>query len=124
MARKTELKSRPAEDLLRRYVEIGIEQDDAILDDDNARYNRLFKEMVSIEQELKSRDGDQRRLLMRFYDHPNWQVRLNAAKETLAIAPQEARRQLEQIASTKHFPQAGDAGMSIVFLDKGIFKPR
>jgi hypothetical protein len=107
--------------LLNRYAEIGVEQDEAEFDD--KKFNRLFREMVAVEEELKSRDGDQRRLLMQFYDHPNLQVRLNAAKATLAVAPAEARHQLEAIRSSKIYPQAADAGMVIRMLDSSVFKP-
>ena len=79
--------------------------------------------MVAVEEELKSRDGDQRRLLMQFYDHPNLQVRLNAAKATLPVAPAEARHQLEAIRSSKIYPQAADAGVAIRMLDRSVFKP-
>lgn len=77
--------------------------------------------MVALEKELKSRG--QRHLLMRFYDHPNMQVRLNAAKATLVVAPDEARHQLEAIRSSKLNPQAADAGMAIRTLERGAFKP-
>ena len=51
------------------------------------------------------------------------QVRLNAAKLTLAVAPKAAREALEAIASSHHYPQAGDAGMTLFALDDGIFEP-
>jgi hypothetical protein len=60
---------------------------------------------------------------MRLYDHPNVQVRLNAANATLAVAPQEARNLLEKIANSNLFPQAGDAGMALVGLKRGSYKP-
>jgi uncharacterized protein DUF2019 len=50
-------------------------------------------------------------------------VRLTAAKATLAVSPDAARRLLRSIADSKEYPQAGDAGMSLVNLDRGIFKP-
>ncbi|MET0705817.1 MAG: DUF2019 domain-containing protein, partial [Tardiphaga sp.] len=47
-----------------------------------------------------------------------------AAKLTLAVAPVEARAQLQAIADSKWFPQAGDAGMSLWNLERGVFKPK
>jgi hypothetical protein len=44
-------------------------------------------------------------------------------KATLAVAPETARRALEGLAASREFPQAGDAGMSLINLDRGIFKP-
>lgn len=107
--------------LLQRYAENGVEQDEAIFNDENQKFKRLYWEMDAIEKELALRD--QRRLLMQFYDHRNLQVRLNAAKATLAIAPAEARHQLEAIRSSKIYLQAADAGMSLWNLDRGVFKP-
>ena len=50
------------------------------------------------------------------------QVRLNAAKSTLAVAPEAARQELRAIADSREYPQA-DAGMCLGNLDEGIFKP-
>jgi len=109
--------------LVERFTGIGIEQDQATLRDKHATFNRLFDEMVAIEDELKRRDGDRRRELLSLYNHPNAQVRLNAVKATLAVAPEPARRALQAIADSREYPQAGDAGMSIWNLERGIFKP-
>ena len=110
--------------LLERFTAIGIEQDQALLRRQYARFNRLFDEMVAIEDELKTRDGDQRRQLLSLYNHPNAQVRLNAIKATLAVAPEIARQALQAIADSREYPQAGDAGMSLWNLEQGIFKPK
>jgi Domain of unknown function (DUF2019) len=109
--------------LVQRFTAIGVEQDKALLRRQHANFNRLFDEMVAIEEELKVRQGDQRRELLRLYEHPNAQVRLNAVKATLAVAPEFARRTLEMIADSREYPQAGDAGMTIDSLERGIFKP-
>ena len=60
---------------------------------------------------------------MELYNYPNMQVRVQAAKLTLAVAPVAARQEPEAIAETHWMPQAGDAGMSLSNLDRGIFKP-
>ena len=111
------------EELIERFATLGLDQHEAILDDDNERFARLFWQMEAVEDELKSRQRDQRRALTRLYDHRNAQVRLCAAKATLAVAPEEARRLIEKIAKSHEFPQAGDAGMTLRALDEGIFKP-
>jgi hypothetical protein len=110
------------EQLTARFAEIGVAQDKA--EDDNAEYNRLFQKMEVIEEELKSRPGDQRRALLSLYNHRNMQVRLMAAKRTLAVAPKEARQMIESIAASSWFPQAGDAGMCLMMLDRGVFVPK
>lgn len=109
--------------LVERFVEIGVAQDEALLDDAVARFNRLFDLMQAIVEELKSRPGDQRSALLPLYDHPNMQVRLKAVKNTLVLAPAAGRKKLEEISNSHHFPQAGDAGMSLWNLERGVFKP-
>ena len=111
------------DDLVQRFATLGLEEDKAILHDDNEEFTRLFWEMEAVEGELKSRQGDQRRALTRLYDHRNVQVRLCAAKATLAVVHLEARGLIETIAKSHEFPQAGDAGMTLRALDEGIFKP-
>ena len=122
--KRVKLQDMTASQLLERFTAIGIEQDQALLRRQYARFNRLFDEMVAIEDELKTRDGDQRRELLSLYNHPNAQVRLNAIKATLAVAPEIARQALQAIADSREYPQAGDAGMSLWNLEQGIFKPK
>jgi hypothetical protein len=110
-------------ELARRFVEIGVAQSRAIDLEDTAKFKTLFDAMIQIEDELKSRPGDQRKALVQLHGHANLQVRLNAAKATLAVAPTASRQALEAIQATGWLPQSGDAGMSLWALDKGIFKP-
>lgn len=41
----------------------------------------------------------------------------------IVVAQDRALLALEAIADTHWLPQAGDAGMSLSFLDRGVFKP-
>jgi len=109
--------------LVERFVEIGIAQDDALLGNEITRFNYLFDQMQEVVQELQRRSGDQRRALVALYDHPSMQVRVKAAKNTLAVAPQAARDTLENIKASKWQPQALEAGMSLWNLERGVFKP-
>jgi hypothetical protein len=111
------------EQLVQRFADFAEQQDVSLLDNDISTVNQLFDLMHEIAMELKSRPGDQRTALMKLYDHPNMHVRLKAAKNTLAVAPQAARRQLEQIKESGWMPDSGDAGMCLWNLDRGIFKP-
>jgi len=117
------LEAMPVDELVSRFAEIGVAQDDALLGDEFAKFNRLFEQMQAISQELKRRPGDQRRALLGLYEHPNMQVRVKAAKHTLAVAPQAARQALEAIKASQWQPQALEAGMSLWNLDEGVFKP-
>jgi hypothetical protein len=117
------VKTMTVNELVERFAPIGVEQDKAWRADDFERYKRLSVQMRAIDEELKARPGDQRRSLLTLYDHPNFQVRLMAAKLTLAVAPEAARRILEIIRDRRHQPQSGDAGMCLWTLDEGIFVP-
>ena len=111
------------QDLVARFVDIAVQQDRQLDRDDVAKFNKLYHQMAKIVQELKARPGDQRRALIALYDHPNIQVRMTAAVNSLALNYDAARRVLEAVAGSRHFPHAGDAGMTLDALDRGIFKP-
>jgi hypothetical protein len=123
MKKPDELQGMTVEQLVERFVVIALDQDKALLRREHARFNRLFDEMEAVEGELKARDGGQRQALLSLYDHPNTQVRVKAVKATLAVAPEPALRQLKEIAESRKYPQAGEAGMSLLNLERGIFKP-
>jgi hypothetical protein len=117
------LKDLTTQELVDSFVRVALDQDRAVRRDDNATFNRLFEQMKAIEQEMKSRPGDQRQALHQLFDHPNVQVRLKSAIATLALMPEDARQLIQNIADSRDYPQAGDAGMTLVCLDRGIFKP-
>ncbi len=121
--KRVDLRKMESERLVDRFATIGVEQGNALLWNEIAKFNKLFDLKSAVETELKSRPGDHRSLLMRLYDHDNTQVRLNAAKATLAVKPTAARRMLETIATKNAGPQRLSAGMCIDALDRGIFKP-
>lgn len=110
-------------ELVERFAELAITQYQAELHSDLAKQNKLIEQGWAVAAELKNRAGDQRSALTRLYEHPNVQVRLNAARLTLAIAPVAARPVIQAIADSKKYPQAMDAGMCLWTLDQGIFKP-
>jgi uncharacterized protein DUF2019 len=116
-------KDKSVGELVQGFAELCVAQDQALLYSDIPKLNRLIEQMRTVENELKIRPGDQRRALMDLYDHENAQVRLQAGQATLAVARETARKQIETIANGRKFPQAGDAGMVLDALDRGIFKP-
>lgn len=111
------------DELVDRFAEIGLAQDQALLRDDIRAVNRLYDQLKAIERILKERHGDLRAALARLYDHPNMQVRIKAAKATLAVMPEAARAQLEAVQRTNWQPQSLEAGMSLWNLERGVFKP-
>jgi hypothetical protein len=118
-----DLQDMTVEQLVAQFITVGLDQDVAIRKDNNTKFTHLFWQMEAVEEELKRRNGDQRRALLQLYHHTNTQVRLAAAKATLAVAPEAARRTIEIIAASRDYPEAGDAGMTLDCLDRGIFKP-
>ena len=111
------------EDIVQRFEQLCIEQYDAMEREELGRVNRLVWRIHDLVMELKSRSGDQRRLLRRFFGHPNMQVRLSAAHANLAVDYPAARREIQDIADSKWGPQCGDAGMTLLNLDNGIYRP-
>lgn len=109
--------------LVDRFADIGIAQDEALLYDEQNKFRRLYSQMDEGDKELRARGLEARRALARLFDHANMQVKLQAAKWSLGVVPKEARRVIESISESNWFPQAGDAGMTLDFLDDGTFKP-
>jgi hypothetical protein len=110
-------------ELVGRFVDLGIAQDKAELYGEISKYNGLFKEMTAVDEELRARGREARLALLTLYDHPNMQVRVKAAIKTLGVAPEAARKVLEAIRASKWQPQAMDAGMILRGLDDGEYKP-
>jgi hypothetical protein len=120
---RVDLKSRTVEELVERFAALAIEQDEAGLHDDIPRVNRLYRQIKTIEAELKSRSGDQRTALLTLYPHPNAQVRLRAALATLAVALTSARAVLQELIERKEYPQMADAVGMLRALEQGRYVP-
>ncbi|MGE0045694.1 MAG: DUF2019 domain-containing protein, partial [Hyphomonadaceae bacterium] len=76
--KRSDLSTMSDDHLVERFAEIALAQDRALLNDEISKFNELYREKRAVEDELKTRPGDQRRLLLRLYEHENAQVRLNA----------------------------------------------
>jgi hypothetical protein len=120
--KRIKLQDMSVDQLVERFMEIGLAEDEALLDDEIARYNRLYDEMRDVEGELRVRGPKARLELLKLFDHPNAQVRLKAAIATLAVAPSAARRTLQTISNRQEYPQAADARGMIRALDNGTYK--
>jgi hypothetical protein len=120
---RLDLREATLDELLSHFVEIGVEQDTAWMKFEQPKVNRAIRRRFAVEAELKARPGDARRLLVRYYEHPNIQVQLNAATATLALFPEEARRKLEHIYSWGISPSGPDAGMLLSGLEDGSWTP-
>ncbi|SKA30709.1 DUF2019 domain-containing protein [Consotaella salsifontis] len=111
------------EELVDYFAELGLLQEQAEIMSNQSKINRVVRRRFEVVKELKSRDGDALRLLIRYYDHQCAQVRLNAATATLALFPEAARRKIQEIAEWEAGPVALEASMRLHALDEGIFHP-
>jgi hypothetical protein len=111
------------EAILSIFEEIGVKQYDMLDGLQIKKYNILYNKLRSMVAELKDMPGDRRAILAKHYDHPNLQVRLNAAKFTIAVFPGEARAQLVAIGETGRCPQSASALSKLDALDEGLWKP-
>lgn len=119
----TKLKLLSSTELKLLFEKLCVEQYDSIDRGESAAFNRRYDKIQAIETELRSRPGDQRRILMQLFGHPNMQVRLTAARATLAIDYLAARREIQEIADSRWGPQCGDAGMTLYNIDTGFYRP-
>lgn len=117
MKRDQNVSDLTTEQLVALYAAVGIAQNEAEKQGQIARFNRLADSTSKIIKELKSRPGDHRLALLQLYNHPDIQVRANAARDTWSVAQVEARRKLEEIRDSKWYPQAGEAGMNVHILE-------
>lgn len=123
MNREKALQDMSVEQLVSRFMNIALGQYEADNYSRTSKYKLLYEQMSAVKDELKSRSGDQRYALVSLYSHPNIQVRLAAARATLALNYVQARGVIQAIADSGNFPQAGDAGMTLANLDRGVYKP-
>jgi hypothetical protein len=117
------LRDLSVDQLIDLFANIAIAQDEALLADRIAEYNRFYSQQDAIEEELRRRGRDAAMGLVRFYDHPNVQVRLVSAQRTRDLAPALARKVFETIVKSQHFPQAASAATSLRNLEHGISRP-
>ena len=110
------------QELVAQFESLALRQHQANFEDDTPTFNKIYARMTKIVNELRSRPGDQRRVLVPLLAHANAWVRYKAAVNTLVVAPGEARVVLEQLAlkSNNEFATAYARG-TVQALDKGTF---
>ena len=121
--KKFDLTKMSLDELLTRFVDLSEQQGEALCDDDTGRYNRLFDRLLAIDTELRSRGPAARLVLTTLFDHPNPQVRKNAAVKIVALVPNEARAVLQRIEQSREQPFALHAGMALFRLNDEDCKP-
>ncbi|MDB5593604.1 MAG: hypothetical protein JWM36_565 [Hyphomicrobiales bacterium] len=113
---------RSSQALVDQFVTFATEQGAMVANNDTRRANWLFDQLAIIENELAAR-GD-KGMLLRLLQHPDDWVRLIAAKKVFALAPEMSRKVLEDLEASKTAPACFDAGMALMYLDKGIWVPK
>ena len=121
MIRKTDLDKLTDDHLVAQFLQIGLDQYEALLKYNIRKHNTLYDAMVDVKNELKRRQGDQRRALLPLLEHPNVHVKMKAASALLAIYPELAKRALASVRDSRILPQAADASMMLDALDNGSF---
>lgn len=121
--RKYKLHSETVDALVNLFRDVTLAQSAADRLGQMAEYNRLYRHMEEIEQELKRRPGDRRRELEILYTHDDPQVRLQAALATLALLPAESREVLQTLSERHEYPAAMDARGILRALEEGTYTP-
>ena len=57
MMKQAKLQDMTVDELLERFTAIALDQDRALLRNEYAKFNRLFKQMEEVKRELKARDA-------------------------------------------------------------------
>ncbi len=109
--------------LVDRFTTLSLQQFDVLQIHDTKTYTKLFHRLHAVAGALRARGLDSRRALLPLLDHENAQVRLNAVHQLLAIEPERARATLAALAKFAPGPQRGSAGMDLLMLDRGEYKP-
>lgn len=109
--------------LVDHFAGNGVAQAEALLYDKTGEFNLQFEEMWAVHTELATRGPEARLALLRLYGHKNMQVRLQAARFTVAVAPVAARKEIQAVADSRYAPQCFDAKGTIRRLDNGTYKP-
>jgi hypothetical protein len=118
-----DIQNQPSARLVEVFELLAIAKGNAILGGETAKASRLYWKIDAVVSALKSRPGDERRLLAHLHQHVDPSVRLEAATATLATDLEASRRVLALIWEDHEFPFAGDVGMRLHHLDIGFYRP-
>ena len=124
MSRRIPIDQLTVSELVQRFLSLTLAQYEARFPSQTSKYNRLYHQMNEIRDELKRREGDQRRALLPLINHENAQVRLMAASSLLTIVPDRAKRALESVRDSRIEPPSANAGFLLDGLENGSFVPK
>ena len=78
-------------ELVARFEKLALDQEVEMLAFRNSRYNKLLREITDVLEELKSRDGDRRRDVLKFLAHESLHVRFVVASHCNDLDPARSR---------------------------------
>lgn len=118
-----DLSHKTSDQLVTAYIQLSLQEAEVIDRQEAHNIRALFDQLQAICAVLRARGQEARRALLPLLRHRNAQVRLNAAKELLAVVPHQARATLQDIAASGPDQQSGDARATLRHLDQGVFTP-
>jgi hypothetical protein len=121
--KKRNLKQLSEAELVADFRECALETVEAKLDSNRRRITRLFHRFHTIQAELIERGPEARRALLTLLDDPHLRVRYEAARRCLALDKDRALGVINEVVRSRKMPEAGEAGMTLLALEQGIFKP-
>ena len=99
-----DLKAMSLDEVLERFEAISLVEDEVAfepdLKEDIGKDMACHHALEAVSNELMARGVEARRAVLKLYDHYNEQVRLNAAIASFAVAPEAARRVMEDLRSS------------------------
>jgi len=107
------------EELISRFVDIGVAQEQAHENDETEKNKLLDSAMNNIDRELRDRGKSARLALKQLYEHSNAQVRMEAARLSYGVAPEAARACLQALRDSKLPPQYYLVGSILRAIDHG-----
>jgi hypothetical protein len=109
--------------LIALFGSLSEQQHPLTLNDEVTKINRLVRKQGEIDNELRKRGVEARLALTKLFDHPNIQVRMNAARRTLGVAREPAMAVLRKIMKEDYDAFRFHAGMTVALVEDGTVNP-
>ncbi|MDO9439851.1 MAG: DUF2019 domain-containing protein [Beijerinckiaceae bacterium] len=116
--KKTGLRKLTTPELVARFEKLTLDQEIEMLALESGRYNKLYRQIAAVIDELKHRDGDCRRDLFKLLDHESLHVRFVVTSHCDDLDPARSRPVLREIADCGMQPYALYAGMELYFMER------
>ncbi|GGF01301.1 hypothetical protein GCM10011611_03560 [Aliidongia dinghuensis] len=111
------------DELVSLFASLGERQYPLTLNDEVKSANHLIRQQNEISKELRRRGIAARLELTKLFNHPNIQVRMNAAKWSIGIAREPALNVLRQITKEDFGAFRLSAGMTVALVEDGTINP-